>query len=63
MSGFQPTEGLIGKALWLMGGAIPQARFNSRFVALQIQAELLGKPFPDCQWEGSGDGNTQGTKL
>ena len=37
-----------------MGGAVPQARWNSRFVALQIQAELIGKPFPDCAWGGYG---------
>lgn len=26
------------------------ARWNSRFIALQIQGELMGKPFPDCRW-------------
>lgn len=30
-----------------------QARWNSRFIALQIQAELMGKSFPNCQWEAS----------
>jgi hypothetical protein len=49
--------------LWLMGGAVSQARWNSRFIALQIQAELMGKPFPDCQWEGSGAGYTKVVKL
>ncbi|KAL2070656.1 hypothetical protein VTL71DRAFT_13682 [Oculimacula yallundae] len=35
---------------WIMGGAVSIARWNSRFIALQIQAELLGQPFPGCQW-------------
>jgi len=46
----------FGRALWLIEGPANVARFYSRFIALQIQAELLGKPFPDCQWEGSGAG-------
>lgn len=41
----------LGKLLWLMGGAVNTARWNSRFIALQIQAELMAKPFPDCRWE------------
>jgi hypothetical protein len=39
------------------------ARWNSRFVALQIQAELLGEPFPDCRWGRSGIAHMMGTKL
>lgn len=34
-----------------MRGAVNDARFQSRFVALQIQSELLGKPFPDYRWK------------
>lgn len=41
----------VGRALWLLGGAAEHARFNSRFIALQIRAELLGMPFPDCRWK------------
>jgi hypothetical protein len=46
-----------------MGGAVSQARFFSRFVALQIQAELLGKPFPDCKWFEEREGHGEQTKL
>ncbi|KAF8859472.1 FAD/NAD(P)-binding domain-containing protein [Acephala macrosclerotiorum] len=53
----------VGKALWVMGGAVSMARWNSRFIALQIQAELLGKPFPDCRWEDTGAGPEKGAKL
>lgn len=49
--------------LWIMGGAVSQARFFSRFVALQIQAELLGKPFPDCKWFEEREGHGEQTKL
>ncbi|KAG0646447.1 Flavin-containing monooxygenase [Hyphodiscus hymeniophilus] len=38
--------------LWVVRGAVSEARFQSRFIALQIQAALLGKPLPDCQWGG-----------
>lgn len=31
------------KGLWLMGGALMEARLNSRFLALQIGAALLGR--------------------
>lgn len=44
------TSGFIAEGLWFMRGAVNDARFQSRFVALQIQAELLGKPLPDCRW-------------
>ncbi|KUJ17433.1 FAD/NAD(P)-binding domain-containing protein [Mollisia scopiformis] len=40
----------VGKGLWLLRGAVNAARWNSRFVALQIQAEIMGKPFSDCRW-------------
>ncbi|KAK0119930.1 hypothetical protein ONS95_011355 [Cadophora gregata] len=40
---------------WLLGGAVSIARWNSRFIALQIQAELMGHPFPACQWETTED--------
>lgn len=33
-----------------MRGAVNLARFQSRFVALQIQADLMGEPLPDCQF-------------
>ena len=46
-----------------MGGAVSMARWNSRFVALQIQAELMGKPFPECRWDGAGKGYGQAMKL
>lgn len=39
------------------------ARWNSRFIALQILAELIGKPFPDCRWEGDRLGGAGDTKL
>jgi hypothetical protein len=42
---------------------VPQARWNSRFIALQIQAELMGKPFPQCRWEESGAGHVKAKKL
>lgn len=45
------TDFVLGRGLWLLGGSVPMARWNSRFVALQIQAELMGKPFPECRWE------------
>lgn len=57
------TKGGLGEGLWLLGGAVPQARWNSRFIALQIQAELMGKPFPECKWEGSRAGYGKGMKL
>ena len=57
------TKWDLGKALWLMGGAVSQARWNSRFIALQIQVELMGNPFPDCRWEGDGAGYTNEVKL
>jgi hypothetical protein len=57
------TKGGLGERLWLLGGAVSQARWNSRFIALQIQAELMGKPFPECQWEGSRAGYGKGTKV
>ncbi|KAL5329774.1 hypothetical protein ACEPPN_003292 [Leptodophora sp. 'Broadleaf-Isolate-01'] len=47
---------------WLMGGAVSMARWNSRFIALQIQAELMGNPFPSCQWGDEGH-NEIVTKL
>lgn len=31
--------------------------------ALQIQAELMGKSFPQCRWEESGAARVQTTKL
>jgi hypothetical protein len=30
--------------LWMFGGTAPQARYWSRFVALAIQSDILGKP-------------------
>ncbi|KAN0108040.1 flavin-containing monooxygenase [Hyaloscypha variabilis] len=53
----------VGRGLWLLGGAVSMARWNSRFVALQIQAELMGKPFPECRWDGAGKGYGQAIKL
>ncbi|KAH7410904.1 hypothetical protein BKA64DRAFT_367558 [Cadophora sp. MPI-SDFR-AT-0126] len=49
--------------LWLMGGAVNMARWNSRFIALQIQAELIGQPFPACQWDKTERRSEVGTKL
>ncbi|PVH87542.1 FAD/NAD(P)-binding domain-containing protein [Cadophora sp. DSE1049] len=48
---------------WLMGGAVSMARWNSRFIALQIQAELMGHPFLACQWDKTEGGSELGTKL
>lgn len=31
-------------ALWYMGGSVAQARYMSRFVALQVHADLVGTP-------------------
>ena len=42
-----------------MRGAVNQARFQSRFVALQIQADLMGKPLLDCQWSGKQEFETK----
>ncbi|TVY71356.1 putative indole-3-pyruvate monooxygenase [Lachnellula suecica] len=53
----------VGKALWLLGGALPQARWNSRFIALQIQAELAGTPFPDSLWGTNGKAPGNPPKL
>ena len=33
-------------ALWYHGGTIGQARYFSRFIALQIKAKLMGTPLP-----------------
>ncbi|KAF7552096.1 hypothetical protein G7Z17_g4525 [Cylindrodendrum hubeiense] len=33
-------------AFWYHGGAVGQARYMSRFIALQIKAKLLGTPLP-----------------
>jgi hypothetical protein len=33
-------------AIWYAGGGIGQTRFYSRFLALQIQADLAGKTLP-----------------
>ena len=30
--------------LWYIGGGVQMARFFSRFLALQIQADVMGKP-------------------
>ena len=32
--------------IWYAGGGISQTRFNSRFLALQIAADLAGTPLP-----------------
>lgn len=32
---------MIDPGLWLLGGSIPQARFYSRFIALQIQRDQI----------------------
>jgi hypothetical protein len=37
--------------LWYVGGTIGHARYYSRFVALQIKAELEGKPLPVYEGE------------
>jgi hypothetical protein len=63
LSKYTHNKGGLGEGLWLLGGAVSQARWNSRFIALQIQAERMGKPFPECQWEGSRAGYEKGTKL
>lgn len=38
-----------------MGGLMTQARYMSRFVALQIQADLLGNPLEIYRATPSGD--------
>ncbi|KAE9377666.1 flavin-containing monooxygenase [Stipitochalara longipes BDJ] len=53
----------VGKGFWLLGGAVSMARWNSRFVALQIQAELMGKPFPDCIWDTTRNRDQKAIKL
>ncbi|CZR66950.1 related to flavin-containing monooxygenase [Phialocephala subalpina] len=53
----------VGKALWLMSGAVSMARWNSRFIALQIQAELMGKPFPDSRWDVNEGAHAKELKL
>lgn len=32
--------------MWYHGGTIGQARYYSRFIALQVKARLLGTPLP-----------------
>ena len=52
----------VAKGLWIMRGAVNHARFQSRFVALQIQADLMGKPFLDCSLasdKGVGESKTK----
>ena len=34
----------VAPGLWMFGGTAPQARWWSRFVALSIQSDILGKP-------------------
>jgi hypothetical protein len=53
---------LIAERLWVVRGAVNDARFQSRFIALQIQAELLGKPLPECQWKGNASGDKSQTR-
>ncbi|KAH7354847.1 hypothetical protein BKA65DRAFT_497134 [Rhexocercosporidium sp. MPI-PUGE-AT-0058] len=48
---------------WIVGGPVSMARWNSRFLALQIQAELMGQPFPSCQWGDKEGQNETKTKL
>ncbi|KAJ9611208.1 hypothetical protein H2200_004391 [Cladophialophora chaetospira] len=38
--------------LWMFGGTAPQARFWSKFVALSIQSDILGKPLECVQLAG-----------
>lgn len=37
---------LTDPALWYMGGTLGHARYFSRYVALQIKAQLMGTPLP-----------------
>ena len=57
------TKRGLGRGLWLLGGAVSMARWNSRFIALQIQAQLMGNPFPDCNWETAKVRDGHATKL
>ncbi len=34
----------LAPGLWMFGGTAPNARWFSRFVALSIQSDVLGKP-------------------
>jgi hypothetical protein len=47
----------VDPAFWFHGGAIGQARYMSRFIALQVKAKLLGTPLPFY------DGNRRVMKL
>jgi len=38
------ADNMTGPAMWYHGGTIGQARYYSRFLALQIKAKLLGMP-------------------
>ena len=40
------TAGFLDPAFRYMGGAVGQARYMSRFIALQIKAKLLGTSLP-----------------
>jgi hypothetical protein len=37
---------LLDPALWYIGGACSQARYYSRFIALQVKASIMGMPLP-----------------
>jgi hypothetical protein len=37
---------LIGPGIWYTGGGVTHARFYSRFLALQIKADLAGQSLP-----------------
>jgi hypothetical protein len=51
------TTLIVDPAFWFHGGAIGQARYMARFIALQVKAKLLGTPLPFY------DGNRRGQKL
>ena len=57
------TKEGLGRGLWLLAGAVSMARWNSRFIALQIQAQLMGNPFPDRAWETARNRDGNATKL
>ena len=40
------TDTCTGPGIWYTGGGVTHARFYSRFVALQIKADVEGTPLP-----------------
>ena len=40
------TDCFLDPGLWYIGGTVGHARYFSRYIALQIKAQLMGTPLP-----------------